>query len=222
MFNSMTASLHQKAEADGRLRVFNTKLGESVAEISEETRRMEQTLVDTERDAKAMAQQVQSVGTEVNAMLSELRNVSNCAAQRNQDNTDRVASFANSIKGISSQTHLLSLNANVEAARAGESGKGFAVVADEIRNLAGKAREATDQINDGVTGVRNAGGEMATAVRTQADKIEGLNNKMLDVADTTSALVSKLQHVGTGAGEVSARVSNVYEDFRTAHGDKDA
>ena len=67
------------------------------------------------------------------------------------ERTKAVQNIIATISGISTQTHLLALNASVEAARAGDAGKGFEVVAEEIRRLSEQTKAATENISDILT-----------------------------------------------------------------------
>lgn len=68
-----------------------------------------------------------------------------------EDRARSVEEIISIIKGITSQTSLLALNASIEAARAGEMGRGFSVVAEEIRALAEQTRSATEKIQSIIT-----------------------------------------------------------------------
>ncbi|HBR24976.1 MAG TPA: hypothetical protein DD782_10515 [Firmicutes bacterium] len=60
----------------------------------------------------------------------------------------RASEILETIRNISTQTDLLSLNASIEASRLKEHGHGFSVVADEIKKLSQQTAQATDQIGN--------------------------------------------------------------------------
>ncbi|MDR1535145.1 MAG: methyl-accepting chemotaxis protein [Planctomycetota bacterium] len=141
------------------------------------------------------------------------------------ESSDKIGSILNTIKAISFQTNLLSLNASVEAARAGEAGKGFAVVAEEVRNLSGRSAEAvrqtetlisnsTERVKLGARateqlekGFRDIDQAMSGAVRLMAGIRESTDEQNLAIGGVNTAvaeLEAEVKRNDQAAGEVAA------------------
>lgn len=139
----------------------------------------------------AAAEEITVTVTEIERQALETQKISRHAVVASEETTARVRVLAEAsaqitrvvklINDISSQTRLLSLNASIEAARAGELGRGFAVVAGEVKNLAGRAGEATGEIETQVLTIQGAIDEVVQS-------IEGIGTTVRRVNDLSSAV----------------------------------
>lgn len=110
--------------------------------------------------AQGARQAVQTLGTEVAAIVDSLHQVADAAGQITQ---------------IALQTRLVAFNASVEAKRAGEAGRGFGVVADAVKDLAARVETSSKHIMGTVATLEERIGVLAreTALRHDAHDEQG-------------------------------------------------
>lgn len=70
------------------------------------------------------------------------------------NNSRRISNISDIINDISTQTHILALNASIESARVGKQGDGFSVIANEIKNLAKRSEISARDIENIMEAIR--------------------------------------------------------------------
>ncbi len=136
------------------------------------------------------------------------------------------------IQDIAAQINLLALNATIESARAGEAGRGFAVVAQEVKNLAGQAGRATDQISAEIAGVQTVANDVVatlgqireavevmrehvstttTAIAEQRSVTQEMSSSMHGAAGSVSEISSNITAISAAVAQVNAAVSTTRE-----------
>lgn len=137
---------------------FSRRAAASAGELSELAR-------EGRAEMAAAVDQMQDLTLESDRISEGMRNVQRSVAA--------ISDITRLIEEISSQTRILSLNANIEAVRAGEHGRGFGVVAGEISKLAIQTQNATAHIGEQIE-------QITASVEDLAESFGGVRGKAQD------------------------------------------
>jgi len=186
------------------------------------------------------AEQIAVAREEVEKIGGKMTHISTQVSNTNQsinsfvETTRSIEDVLQIIENISSQTHLLALNASIEAARVGEHGKGFAVVASEIRKLSESTRSSVEQIQGIIaevyTGATNAQQSMEEGNRvvTEGEELIAAASQLLrqanegesqkaKIVDEVVSLMENITAVSIGnrklSREAEEQVAELKQDF---------
>ncbi|MDT8715417.1 chemotaxis protein [Clostridium sp. 19966] len=119
-------------------------------------------------------QEISNGAEELNNMLKSIKESSKILEENLKISTSSIAL----IKGISSQSNLLGLNAAIEASRAGSYGSGFSVVAGEMRKLAKQSSDISKTIELSIN-------EMTKTIESVLESVNKVNEVSDNQANST-------------------------------------
>jgi methyl-accepting chemotaxis protein len=138
--------------------------------------------------------------------------------------SQQVGGILEIINELAEQTNILAINASIESAGAGESGRRFAVVADEIRRLADRVGGSTKEIRGLIDEIRSAAnttvmvtedglkavdagtrqfGEVASAFRAIAEKVDTTTGAAREIELGTKQQVTAIEQVNVALRDIA-------------------
>ncbi|MES9943802.1 MAG: methyl-accepting chemotaxis protein [Candidatus Thiodiazotropha sp.] len=192
-----------------------TEMSATVHEVAQNTTQTAEAANQADQQANHGRDVVKDVTGSIDALASDVGKAVETVQHVEQD-SERIGSVLDVIRGIADQTNLLALNAAIEAARAGEQGRGFAVVADEVRTLAKRTQDSTKEIQEMIESLQSGVRETVTVMETsqqqaaesvqQAGRAHDSLEEITRVIDTISQMSAQ---IATAAEEQSAVAEDI-------------
>ncbi len=219
-----------QAQATQETAVAMDEMTEGIARVADAATRAHESSLAAMDEAIAGDTMVHHAVKQINTVNESVADLSNSVSGLSMQ-SEKIGEIVNTIKEISSQTNLLSLNAAIEASRAGEHGRGFAVVAGEVRKLAELSNRSAEQIASLINEIRanmtlttasmnKSKLDVEEAVRTIKQSGESFASIMSATQLTTDQIQeasAASQQMSASAEEISAAVHEIEQiSLRTA------
>src|SRR3954447_8866440 len=129
------------------------------------------------------------------------------------DTVREIGQVVGMIGEIAEQTNLLALNATIESARAGVAGKGFAVVAGEVKNLAGQASRATEEVTLKIQQIEEVTARAVVTMSSVARTIQQIGGIVTEIAAAVERQSGAARTIAHNVDTASDSTRRVYSDI---------
>lgn len=210
-FSEMTVAIEKQTDTIVTISDSSQEINSSVKLLLDGTDLLQQYSNENADLTVKNREQMITLSAEVESVRSIIMHTVEMMIELNERN-DRVSSIVDTISSLAEQTNLLALNAAIEAARAGEHGRGFAVVSGEVRKLADHSRQAANEINEILTGIRSQIGAVHaqvehghTAVTTSSNVSHQVQGLIEQINENTKLVKKHSEIVGGSANDLHHR-----------------
>jgi len=207
------ATMEQITNNIGRLNEFVEKQS---ANVSQSSSAIEEMLANIKSVTNTLVKNGESVNELSSA--SELGRISlqEAAAEIQEiaHDSQGLLEINKVMKGIASQTNLLSMNAAIEAAHAGNEGRGFAVVADEIRKLAESSGEQSKTINAILKKIKSSIDNLNESTGNTLNRFEVIDSDVKTVSEQEEVIRNAMEEQNEGSKNILEAVSHLNEITR--------
>ncbi len=176
-------------------------------------------IFESSEEMKAVAENTQKAtdnGIEVVKKLQEviIQNEQNAKSVEEavsilDTKSQNVGKITETIKNITSQVNLLSLNASIEAARAGEAGKGFVVVANEIKKLVYDTEASTKEIEKIIGEFRQVIGDAKDQMTEVKDVIDNTGVMSRQTREVFNIIDASVQNIAVKINSLAKSIKDV-------------
>jgi methyl-accepting chemotaxis protein len=191
----------QKSETKVLVRAIETMVNAAL-QVAENSLLAAESSTQTTAESTEGRNVINSAVATINSLSESILRASS-AIERVEQDSEKIGTVLDVIRGIAEQTNLLALNAAIEAARAGEQGRGFAVVADEVRTLAGRTQESTQEIQSMIESLQ-AGAKEAVSLMDESSTLTSDSVEKTSAADQRFIQISEsVEHISKLNSQIS-------------------
>jgi len=206
--SQLNDSADQTASGASQTAGIMSDMTHDVSEVAESIRRISTSSEDTSTTALKGSSEISEV-THQMAAIAQATNEASAVIDGLNQHISSINSMVELIKGVASQTNLLSLNAAIEAARAGEHGRGFAVVAAEVKVLAEQTAKATQDITRLIAGIQAESAKVVNIMATSVEQVRTGTIVVRSTRDVFDQIITAVKNFSGQAEGVVAATNNM-------------